>query len=348
MSLAAAIEYDNDTEDFCDDHAVSRSTCGCPWDIGPRGLAARILDRAGLASLPEPEPLIADTLDRRTVAMLAGYWGTGKSFIALDWCASIATDRKWQGRATESGRVLYIASEGAYGLHGRLNAWESAWGRKIDPERFHVLPVPVQLTNASQFRELRAIVADTQPDFIAVDTVARCAVGLDENSSKDMGMFLDALYRLRDETPEGTVLAVHHTGKDRTTIRGSSALESGVETCYQIEGDAGLLKLERTKRKDGPLHDVHKLRLLPIEGTGSVVVESVRLSADTTAGVRTLMSAYMSTFDSTGATKADLRTIADMPSASYHRALNTAVSEGLLINTGSDKRPFYVLGDINE
>src|SRR4051812_36694346 len=56
-----------------------------------RGLADRAYTRNQLANLPKPEPLIENTLDRRTVALLAGYHGTCKSFVALDWAASVAT-----------------------------------------------------------------------------------------------------------------------------------------------------------------------------------------------------------------------------------------------------------------
>jgi hypothetical protein len=38
---------------------------------------------------------------------------TAKSFITLDWGASVATERKWQGRRVEKRRVLYVAAEGA-------------------------------------------------------------------------------------------------------------------------------------------------------------------------------------------------------------------------------------------
>src|SRR4051794_4541821 len=61
-------------------------------------LRGQLLARADLTNLPEPEPLIENTLDRRTIALLAGHTGTGKSFIALDWACCVATGHAWQGR----------------------------------------------------------------------------------------------------------------------------------------------------------------------------------------------------------------------------------------------------------
>ena len=68
-------------------------------DRPPGGIAAKLLDRSGLRELAPPEPMIADTLDRGTVAYLYGKHGSYKSFIALDWALSVATGRPWQGRA---------------------------------------------------------------------------------------------------------------------------------------------------------------------------------------------------------------------------------------------------------
>ena len=51
----------------------------------------------------------------------------------------------------------------------------------------------------------------------------------------------------------------------------------------------------------------------------------------------------MSAFAATGATKAELRLVAGMPSATFHRSLNSILSLGILRNTGTDKRPYYLL-----
>jgi hypothetical protein len=72
-------------------------------------LAERLLTRSDLRLLPDPMPLIDNVLDQGTTALLYGSWGTTKTFIALDWAASVATGRNWQGRATAQRR-LHTAS----------------------------------------------------------------------------------------------------------------------------------------------------------------------------------------------------------------------------------------------
>lgn len=324
-------------------------------DARKRGLMSRtgslaplLLDRSDLASLPEPKPLIEDTLDQRTTALLAGHFGSLKSFLALDWSACIATGKPWQGRKVTQGRVLYIAAEGAFGLHRRLSAWEYAWGRQIDSDQLIVLPKPVNMGRPEQVQELMQAVRVLSPALLVIDTVARCAVGFDENSSKDMGIFVDAMDRLKVAMNGGTVLGVHHTGKDRKTIRGSSALEDGVDTVYLSEGDAGLVKLERIKRKDGPTFDLHQLKLEVISHVDSGVISSSQ-GSETSGSAKVVLDTFLSHFSLTGATSAQLRdTVDGISKATFHRALNSLISQGLLTNTGTQQRPFYVSAMSNQ
>ncbi|WP_167759069.1 AAA family ATPase [Blastococcus sp. TF02A_35] len=264
-------------------------------------LRDRVLTRGALAQLPEPEPLIDRTIDRRTVAVIAGHFGSLKSFVLQDWAASIATGRKWMSRPVHQGPVLYVAAEGAHGLHSRFTAWEYGWHRNIPDDHLTVLLEPVNLLDAQAVTELCHLAAGRA--LVVIDTLARCMVAADENSAKDMGIAVDALYRLRDATNGGTIAVTHHTGKDRSTIRGSSAIEAGVDTVYTTEGDAHLVHLKRTKRKDGPREDQLQIKLSAVLDSGVIVSA---LAADMKPNARDLMSVFVSAFGSTGASKADL------------------------------------------
>lgn len=315
-----------------------------PDDPPPRvGLAARLVDRSGLSRLPKPSPLVTDTLDRGTVALIAGKHGSGKSFLSIDLALCVATGKGWQGRRADAGRVLYIAAEGALGVSQRVSAWEAAWRTEVPSGRLDVLPCPVNLSRVDEVAELVDLVRAGGYALVVVDTLARCAVGADENSARDMGLIVDAVYRVLEATPSGrgVVALVHHAGKGGA-VRGSSALEAGVDTVYRVEKDGADVTVERTKRKDGPEEDRHELRLTPTPGTDSATL-GVHHRVDMTQSQTRLMSAYMSSFSATGARKSDLRDAADMPSGSFHRALNQLVEAGSLVNTGTDKVPFYTL-----
>jgi hypothetical protein len=306
-------------------------------------LADMLLNRSALRSLPNPEPLIGNVLDQGTTALLYGRHGTSKTFIALDWAASVATGRPWQGRQTERRRVLYVAAEGAFGFKRRVDAWESAWGYEIGDDDIDVLPRPVNLTRPIEVANLTALVEWNGYGFIVLDTLARSMVGADENSAKDCGVVVDVMTRLVGHTPggRGVVLGVHHAGKDGKTFRGSSVFEAGADTVYStIRDDCGAVILNREKRKDGPEHDRHELRLDPIPGTGSVAI-SVHRGVNKPERANRLLSIFVHHFAATGASKSELRNVAEMDPATFYRAVSDLLRAGDLVNTGTDKRPFY-------
>lgn len=304
----------------------------------------RVLNRRDLANLPTPTPMIAKTVDLGTVGVIAGYYGSLKSFISIDWGACSSTGFAWHGRTVEPGRVLYVAAEGAHGLHQRLNAWEQHRQSQVPPDEFLVLPEPVNLGDERSVNDLIEVTATNQVRRVFIDTLAKCMPGMDENSARDMGVAVTSLYRIRASLGDGTVIAVHHTGKDRTTIRGSSALEAGVDWVYKTEGDAKLVQLTRTKRKDGPVEDTHRLTFQAVEGTdsGVAVWSQEGLGLRPTAGE--LLSHFQSHFTATGATATQMLEASGMSKSSFYRALNDLISSGVLVNHGTDKRPFYKEG----
>ncbi|SCX27220.1 AAA family ATPase [Mycolicibacterium fluoranthenivorans] len=313
-------------------------------------LAGRLLTRSALRDLADPEPLIDNVIDQGTCALLYGHRGTYKSFIALDWALSVATGRPWQGRPTEQRRVLYVAAEGAFGFKGRTDAWEIGWQRPVSDDDFLILPKPVNLTDPGEVAELGALIEWGGYGLVVLDTMARCTVGAEENSAKDIGQVVDQMYRLLNLTPDGrgVVLGVHHTGKDGNRLRGSSAYEAGVDSLYSVKRPdrGGPVILDREKRKDGPESDRHELKLALIDGTNSGVMQAVNLStlgADKSNKGEQLLSTFVQTFPTTGASKAELRAVSGMPPSTFYRAVNELLKSGDLINTATDKQPFYMM-----
>lgn len=308
-------------------------------------LKERLLSPRGLRTLPEPSPLIDNVLDQGTTALLYGKWGSSKSFIALDWACSVATGRSWQGRATKRAKVLYVVAEGVAGFAGRLDAWELGWQTSIDDEWMRFLPMPINLMTS----DVNVLVDEVQSGgygFVIFDTLARCMVGADENSARDAGIAVDSLAKLMYATPDhrGVVLGVHHTGKDGKTLRGSSAFEGGVDTVYFAERDGQCVSLRRTKRKDGPESDVHRLRLSTMPGTDSCVVEAAPEKDVADSDSIALLKKIFQMFIQTGVSNTDLKTLAlenGMSFSTYSSARATLLAEGWMVNTGSGARPFF-------
>jgi hypothetical protein len=237
------------------------------------------IGREELDSLPDPDPMIDGILDWGTVTLLSGPSGKGKSFIALDWGLSVASGLPWFGHESIQGSILYVAAEGAHGQKKRIKAWEQA--HKTDA-RFRMITVPVNLSNEAHVDELVKRVRDGERDLVIIDTLAKCTAGVEENSAKEMGVVLAALYRIRDAIEENgtTVLVVHHTGYDTKRARGSSAIAAGVDNVYDIfaEDPHMDIKLTCSKRKDGepPAPIFMHLEQVALEddgGTSCVVVK---------------------------------------------------------------------------
>jgi hypothetical protein len=301
-------------------------------------LAERLLRRADLGKLPQPEEVIENTLDARTVAVLRARGGGAKSFLAIDWSCCIATGKPWQGRQVLlPGPVLYVAAEGAFGLHARISAWEHAWSRTVDA--LDVLPLAVNLYTGARFGELHELVEQNKYRLVVLDTWARSTVGGRENDNSDSTQAFDRVDRLRQSG--ATVLVLAHTDAGDTKTRGATALEDNADTVYGLKGDPhGVAELRREKRKDGPLDDVHQLRLKTV--LDSCVLENVR-GQDVLLNGRAeeLLSAFQACFADTGCSRAQLREVANQPNATFARSLAALVRSGRLQNVGSDQRPFY-------
>ncbi len=135
----------------------------------------------------------------------------------------MASGRKCFGSPVRRGRVFYVYAEGAVGLHERVEAWKQHHAiDKDDVVGVDFYPGPIQLLEGTNVEQLiEQLAAEREPPVLVVfDTQARCTVGADENSAKEMGKLIDAAGRLAREV-DCTVLLVHHPARKSKDMRGS-------------------------------------------------------------------------------------------------------------------------------
>ena len=251
-----------------------KATLTTAWPEAPAVPTGRLrramLKRSEISTLPDPVPLIDGVMYRSSVLVLAGKFGTYKSFIAVSWAACLATGTPWFGHPIpQRVPVIYAAAEGAYGIKRRLEAWEKAQGITI-PDDMHLIPISVRINRPEDVRELEELITETGAMVLIFDTLHASTPGVDENDSGDMGQVYDVLRGLQERHGICAVLP-HHTGHQGERARGTSSVEDDADTSFvvQLRGEERGPENQRTlvhrKAKDGPLLPPIPLKLELVE-----------------------------------------------------------------------------------
>ena len=236
------------------------------------------LDQDAVWSMPPVEFLIDQLLPEKAFTMMYGSPGSGKSFLAIDMALSVANGVPWQGYETKRGAVLYIAGEGVGGFGQRWKAWSKHKGMDKTPD-MHVLPVAVNFMDEEEITRLLYTIdrLDKQFSMVVVDTVHRSMHGAEENSASEMARFIDACDTIQRHTG-GTMLAVHHSGKNSAQgARGSNSLLGAVSTSLMVGKSDDIVTLRVEKQKDAePIEGDLRFNMLVVPASiseTSVVLE---------------------------------------------------------------------------
>lgn len=216
--------------------------------------------------LEPPDWLISGMLPSRSLCMLYGREGTGKSFVALSMLAAVASGRSFLGRDTKQGLCLYVTAEGVGNIGYRLEAWYTQ-NEDLDPKRdkidLYVFGEPIPLhteRGLTHLQVLLAVLGYTRPALIVIDTLAACSPGMDENDITAVSALLENCSWL---TQSGaTVMLVHHSRKKGDTLRGHSALAGALHTVIKLDlkGKANLT-MTCEKQKDGERFEKENMAL---------------------------------------------------------------------------------------
>jgi RecA-family ATPase len=218
--------------------------------------------KQGFESIPW---IIKGLLPQAEIGFLYGASGSGKTFLALDLAANVARGIDWRGQKTTAVPVVYIAAEAGEGIKKRMAAYDKEFG--ADGARPRIMAGAPNLLSPD---DAEKIITSTNlrggAGLVIVDTMAASHTG-DENSSKDMSMFVSLCKDISAKTG-AMVLIVHHTGKDTLRgVRGHSSLYAAADVVLEVFKNEGEKKacLTVVKQKDGETGTEYGFSLSTVE-----------------------------------------------------------------------------------
>ncbi len=176
-----------------------------------------------VARLPSAKDhLVAGFLPARSVNILVGESGIGKSSLALQLALAVAAGKPFLDLATRQGKVMFIDYENAPGETYRMLQEQC---RNLGVEAPYTLQIwPMQLNPALD--NVEKIVAAFAPDLVIVDSLRSFSPGVESDNITA----IEQIRRLRVIAVErGTAfLFIHHLRKGRAGTSQASLEESGL------------------------------------------------------------------------------------------------------------------------
>jgi hypothetical protein len=258
----------------------------------------------------------------------------------------------WQGLNVTTGPVLYLAAEGRTGLKLRRRAWNIEHNVS-NCDAMYYLVEPVQFTNEEDLGLMLSKIAELpqKPVLIVVDTLARCFVGMEENSATDMGRLVGAIDRLRAATGSA-VLLIHHSGKPRSgrtraIERGSSALAGAADTMISLVKEKQGLMLRCEKQKEAEPFDSISFRLKTVtvsddQSSCVVLAEAIETTATLDNKHERAIEA-LATFDDASAFSCQWRKETGIAERSFYRIQDDLTEVGAVERNQEGRNVRYTL-----
>lgn len=232
---------------------------------------------------PKRDWIAKNALLAKTMHLVIGEPGCGKSFLTLDMACTLALAAakgeksvEWFGRKCKPCGIVYLAGEGQDDFIIRIHAWLQEQGLPSD-FRWPFLLVPVAVDLRSDAHQTADLIADikTADEMMRaefgvgvgvafVDTVNKSLAGGDDVKSEVVGAFLRNCKKIQDEC-ETAVVGVHHTPKATGSLdpRGHGSLKGDndgqwfVSPAQNGRPNQWLI----TRLKSGPTGARHEFRL---------------------------------------------------------------------------------------
>lgn len=202
-----------------------------------------------------PDELVEGLLVRNEFSILYGDSNSGKTFFAIDIACAVSLGINWMGRRTESGIVVYLASESPASVRLRLQAYEKHNGVALG-NNFLIVQAPVNFYESdgdvirlSLLLKKVSQLTGNRIEMIIGDTLARISSGANENAGEDMGLVMKRFDELKDSV-NAHIMIISHSGKDATKgLRGWSGIKAHVDTEIEVKEKEGIRTATVTKQR---------------------------------------------------------------------------------------------------
>lgn len=222
--------------------------------------------------VPPREWLVPDLVPLRTVTLLGGDGGTGKSLLALQLAYAVATGGAWLGRGVAGGGALFISAEDDEAeLHRRLaDVVQASGGSFDDLDRLTLRSLAGEdallamldrsggvLLASALFHEIEKRIAEESPALVVLDTLADLFPG-NENDRAQARQFVGLLRGLAIKHECAMLLLSHPSlsglnsgsGTSGSTawnnsVRSRLYLERVIQDGYEANPDARLLSTKK-------------------------------------------------------------------------------------------------------
>ncbi|WCL54425.1 AAA family ATPase [Gimibacter soli] len=226
---------------------------------------SRRIDLAKLAEIgPTPIDFVLPGFARKTVGVMAGKTGVGKSWAVLQLAISKAVGLDLWGifpagvDDPKPGAVLYVALEDPIEvIEQRLHTlWNHIQWQMSDEQKclyhlnlhiicedrgvtlFETARERGQVAPTLYFDRFEKVVAEIKPDLTIIDTMSQAAAGIDENSSGEMSHFLQQARAFVHRQSTSLLLLAHVVKGDVAdlidALRGSSAISSNTRLMLHL------------------------------------------------------------------------------------------------------------------
>lgn len=203
----------------------------------------------------EPDWLIPNAVPKGSICFFVGKPGVCKSWLAYDLACAVVQQRDWINFGVPicppDAKVMILNFDNPHHECGRrflrlgLRPGDAllthSFGAHLPPD-----PLPPVLQLPDSFEPLETLVYYIRPTLIVVDSL-RQAHTSDEADSREMAVIMSQLKRMA--LWGASVIIVHHSRKNDTSMRGSTEIEATADAISDVEREAevSLLTFRKTR-----------------------------------------------------------------------------------------------------